>query len=139
VLHPRYKSTYFHKAKWPREWITTAEELFREQWETYYKRTPTLTTSATVSLLLTSNDIAITFVIIQASKTPVNKYFAELAIFGATLPGADPVTEWLSTPPIPSAADPLAYWSSMDAIGHPLARMALDFLSAPGVQYDDIC
>src|SRR5882762_8849203 len=22
VLHPRYKSSYFHKAGWPREWIT---------------------------------------------------------------------------------------------------------------------
>jgi len=37
VLHPRYKSSYFHKAGWPREWITTAEELLRTEWNTNYK------------------------------------------------------------------------------------------------------
>jgi hypothetical protein len=36
VLHPRYKTTYFTKAKWPREWIKTAEDLFRQEWETHY-------------------------------------------------------------------------------------------------------
>jgi hypothetical protein len=37
VLHPRYKTSYFHLVGWPREWITTAEELFRSEWTTNYK------------------------------------------------------------------------------------------------------
>jgi hypothetical protein len=37
VLHPRYKSTYFQKAGWPREWIQTAEDLLQKEWETNYK------------------------------------------------------------------------------------------------------
>jgi hypothetical protein len=37
VLHPRYKSSYFHKAGWPREWITTAENILRAEWNTNYK------------------------------------------------------------------------------------------------------
>jgi hypothetical protein len=37
VLHPRYKSAYFARAKWPREWITTTEDILRNQWETYYQ------------------------------------------------------------------------------------------------------
>lgn len=37
VLHPRYKSSYFHKAAWPREWITTAEKILRAEWDTNYK------------------------------------------------------------------------------------------------------
>jgi len=37
VLHPRYKSTYFQKAGWPREWIRTAEDILRKEWETNYK------------------------------------------------------------------------------------------------------
>lgn len=37
VLHPKYKTMYFAKAKWPREWIQTAEDLVRHEWETYYK------------------------------------------------------------------------------------------------------
>jgi hypothetical protein len=37
VLHPRYKSTYFQKAGWPREWIRMAEDILRKEWETNYK------------------------------------------------------------------------------------------------------
>jgi hypothetical protein len=37
VLHPRYKSSYFHKAGWPRSWITTAEDLLRAEWDANYK------------------------------------------------------------------------------------------------------
>jgi hypothetical protein len=37
VLHPRYKSSYFVKAKWPRDWIATAEDILREHWSVYYK------------------------------------------------------------------------------------------------------
>jgi hypothetical protein len=29
VLHPKHKTSYFVKAKWPREWIQTAENLVR--------------------------------------------------------------------------------------------------------------
>lgn len=37
VLHPRYKSSYFHKAGWPCSWITTTEELLHTEWNTNYK------------------------------------------------------------------------------------------------------
>ena len=37
VLHPRYKSSYFHKAGWPHSWITTAEDLLCTEWSTDYK------------------------------------------------------------------------------------------------------
>ncbi|KAJ6596444.1 hypothetical protein B0H10DRAFT_1828410, partial [Mycena sp. CBHHK59/15] len=37
VVHPKYKTAYFAKAKWPREWIKTAEDLVRYEWETHYK------------------------------------------------------------------------------------------------------
>jgi len=50
VLHPRYKSSYFHKAGWPREWITMAEDLLRNEWNANYKpkTIPTVTTPAMV-------------------------------------------------------------------------------------------
>jgi hypothetical protein len=44
----------------------------------------------------------------------------------------DALTEWLSTPPVTCKLDPIGWWAAMDVAGHPLARMALDFLSAPG-------
>jgi len=37
VLHPRHKATYFINAGWPREWVTTAERLLREEWSSNYK------------------------------------------------------------------------------------------------------
>jgi len=37
VLHPRYKSMYFRKVKWPQAWIETAEQLLRDQYDQYYK------------------------------------------------------------------------------------------------------
>jgi hypothetical protein len=37
VLHPRYKTTYFTRAKWPQQWITDAEALARKVWSSKYK------------------------------------------------------------------------------------------------------
>jgi hypothetical protein len=37
VLHPRYKSSYFSKAGWLREWIDEAERLLRLEWATNYR------------------------------------------------------------------------------------------------------
>lgn len=37
VLHPRNKLHYFKKAKWPKYWIRTAEELVRDRLEDGYE------------------------------------------------------------------------------------------------------
>jgi hypothetical protein len=42
------------------------------------------------------------------------------------------VDEWLSTPALTNVSDGLSWWAAMAQIKHPLAPMALDFLSAPG-------
>jgi hypothetical protein len=66
-----------------------------------------------------------------------NKYFAELDMIGLNiLASADPITDWLSTPPIVTATDPLEFWTKKEAGGHPLAHMALDFMSAPAASTD---
>ncbi len=48
----------------------------------------------------------------------------------------DPIEQYLSTPTWPNVTDPLQWWSSQQAGGTEAsvaaARMALDFLSAPG-------
>lgn len=133
MLHPRYKSLYFVKAKWPQEWISTAEQLLRDHWVKYYKPTtnpliPTTTVSSLTIARAFSNQI-------QGTTAPKkNKYFDELDTFGTNpMSSDDPITDWLSTPPFASVMDPIAWWVSMGAAGHPLARMALDFLSAPGM------
>jgi hypothetical protein len=40
VLHPAFKTTYFRTHKWPEEWITTAVDLLRADWEKNYKPKP---------------------------------------------------------------------------------------------------
>lgn len=40
VLHPRHKTTYFTKAGWLSEWIRTAEDLARAEWQAYKPATP---------------------------------------------------------------------------------------------------
>lgn len=44
----------------------------------------------------------------------------------------DALEEYLASPPIPTVLDPIKYWVGMQAAGHPLAQMALDYLSIPG-------
>jgi hypothetical protein len=49
VLHPRFKTNYFTRAKWPQEWITEAESLVRNIWTTCYKPAPASVNSSTHS------------------------------------------------------------------------------------------
>jgi hypothetical protein len=134
VLHPRYKSTYFIKAKWPQNWISTAEDLLREHWEKDYKPTSNLSSpKPTVECSFTCLSM-FSKTIQDEATTSKNKYFAEINSFGTlAITSEDPITEWLSSPPLVNVLDPIAWWASMQVAGHPLARMALDFLSAPGM------
>jgi hypothetical protein len=60
-----------------------------------------------------------------------NKYFEDFDSFNASV-ATDPITDWLTSPPIPGA-DGLMWWTAMEASGHPLSRMGLNFLSVPGM------
>jgi hypothetical protein len=114
-----------------------AEIIFRDEWEKNYKATTTQATSTkTVSYnnSTTSSCVIVIMCCKSLSGSHASKYFAKLDAFGNDTPiGGDPIAEWLSSPPVPNVNDPIAWWSAMDAVGHPLARMALDFLSAPGI------
>jgi hypothetical protein len=46
-------------------------------------------------------------------------------------PSDDALKNWLGIPPTPGVNDPIAYWHGYLKSGHPLARMALDFLTVP--------
>jgi hypothetical protein len=47
----------------------------------------------------------------------------------------DALEDYLSSAPISNVNDPIAWWYGMSSGGDPLARMALDFLSAPGMSF----
>ncbi|TDL14853.1 hypothetical protein BD410DRAFT_699373, partial [Rickenella mellea] len=37
LLHPRYKTAYFAKQNWPSEWVDTAIQILRAEWQKNYK------------------------------------------------------------------------------------------------------
>ena len=62
VLHPRYKTTYFSRAKWPEQWIEDAKKVAREAWRDNYKKaTPPVRTQAGLESTSTTNHVSICF------------------------------------------------------------------------------
>lgn len=72
VLHPRYKASYFSKAGWPRDWISTAEEILRNEWDSNYKPTvtPRDSISVAVSFFWLINAAYVTYFTITFSHRP---------------------------------------------------------------------
>lgn len=61
----------------------------------------------------------------------MHRYFADDDDVAEVSTG-DALEEWLAEPVVATKADPITYWLGMLAASHPLAQMALDFLSIPG-------
>ncbi|KIM35089.1 hypothetical protein M413DRAFT_48960, partial [Hebeloma cylindrosporum] len=119
ILHPRYKTSYFVRAKWPQQWSTDAETLARKVWTAKYKKE----ISQPVTQTKATND----------RFSAARKYFDVLQETGTPI---DPLEEWLSSPVVNTQQDPITYWTGMQAAGHPLAMMALDFMSIPATSTD---
>lgn len=63
VLHPSHKLAYFKRAKWPADWIKTAEDITRNEYcRSYFKNSPT-SMSAThgSSATITMEDMVCTY------------------------------------------------------------------------------
>jgi hypothetical protein len=106
VLHPCYKSSYFQKAGWPRDWVHTAEDLLHQEYDKNYKL------EASEMPENTSTVVRATFIqLIFCQNLPTkNKYFEEFDFNASS--SAHPVDEWLNSPPI-AGADGLQYWGAM--------------------------
>jgi hypothetical protein len=129
VLHPRYKTAYFRHEKWPQEWITVAEDILREQWRTNYKPAEDNDLPSSVRFQLSSIKAASLSFLQQPDDD--DHFFSDIDNFGKTSAG-DAFEDFLNSPPISNVNDPISWWNG---IGDPLARMGLDFLSAPGKSY----
>jgi hypothetical protein len=124
---------YFVKAKWPRDWITTAEGILREQWIKNYK--PSMGPNPTETAVCCLLDLTIIFLNQRQAPSSSKGYFAELDAFTSDATTGDALDEWLSSPPLGTVGDPIGWWTAMETAGHPLARMSLDFLSTPGTMH----
>ena len=140
VLHPRYKTTYFTCAKWPAEWTSAAEALIRKVWaEKYKKATPSQATEPTRDTTRASGVNDVHFLTSTFNSHLIclhcfQRFSAARQYFSALRDDSTPIDaleEWLSTPIVNTKQDPITYWTGMEAAGHDLAHMALDFLSTP--------
>lgn len=125
VLHLKYQKKWFNKARWDDEWVDTLVCAAREVWwKTYLK----LVKEAPRSATLTKSSSA--FSLLDAPITHTT---------------TDPFEDFINGSQTDD--DPLAYWTAhiapSEAVSmtptEALARMALDFLSAPATSTDVEC
>lgn len=58
VLHPRYKTSYFVKAGWKREWIKIVEDLVRQEWQSSYKPMVAMTALSPLTTAMTTTALS---------------------------------------------------------------------------------
>ncbi|KAJ7823330.1 hypothetical protein B0H14DRAFT_2370218, partial [Mycena olivaceomarginata] len=118
VLHPRYKTFYFHTVGWEQSWIDEALRLLRHAWTSHYKPTSAVGNTGPSAVASTSQ----------------------------TQPGSptDALEAWLASPALPYENDPIGHHSrqreaakaGQNLEGEAFAQMCLDYLSAPATSVD---
>jgi hypothetical protein len=114
VLHPGLKLQYFHHRKWRDSWIKTAGQLVRNEFDTNDK--------------LLAEDQAVP----EETTTLEDFNDFEAFVIGGTDRVHDELEEYLGLP-VEKVNDPLKWWWDHCAAYPALSRMALDYLSAPGM------
>jgi len=120
VLHPKHKLKYFEKQGWDKAWITTAEEIVREEFRNNYaayaiykqKKKPQSSKKKVDSSDESSNDTD------SDSSTDEEELMTEL-------------DRYLKTPRVKDVRDPLQWWMDNKSFYPRLSRMAKDFLVIP--------
>lgn len=115
VLHPGLKVQYFRKQKWLEEWIETAKALTREAYDANYKKE----TSP-----------------VDPTRPTKRSPFGNFSVAATT--DEDELDAYLGsrTEPLDEDEDPYAaikWWTMKKHIYPNLHRMALDYLSIPGL------
>ncbi|KAI0027227.1 hypothetical protein K488DRAFT_91112 [Vararia minispora EC-137] len=117
VLHRKYKLAYFQQQGWESEWIETARELAQEHYNRFYRPPPPdLQAPRKGTSDVNMGDVASLFAVNMVIPDEVNEFEAYLAA------------------PLMPIKDPLKHWHAM--LPSPLARMALDALTAPASSAD---
>lgn len=133
MLHPRLKTNYFEKEKWEREWIETAKDILFDQWSTHYQdiETPLALEEPEVSADVSCQILIGIFLILSQVEDEDEDIFASLDDKAMSSKPTE-MAAYVREEPIKDdfAKNPIKYWCAKT--GDRGARMALDFLSAPG-------
>ncbi|GLB45805.1 hypothetical protein LshimejAT787_3000140 [Lyophyllum shimeji] len=128
ILHPRHKLSYFMTAGWKQEWIDTAEELLRAEFDRSYRQED-MTDDEEVGAGLSSCATN------PSSRT--RNVFDNLPSLSAPSRKElrDEVDRYLSTDP-EKVDNVLLWWFEHRAVYPCLSRMALDYLTIPATSVD---
>lgn len=128
VLHPQYKLQYFKDAKWEPEWIDTAEELVRTQFDLAYHKDNNNTTENTAD----KNPIPKSS---SKSSSKQPNLFDKLLKPSPSNETRNELDRYLATD-TEDVEDPLLWWAERRSMFPALSRMALDYLSIPATSVD---
>lgn len=132
-MNPNLKTAYFSKNNWEASWIDTAIGLVRDLWTERYKPAPTTaTTPQSVSL-----PVSLVIPPLCSPSASQAQLDSIASLFNTRVTSIeDPFEEYIATGTV-DVSDPLAYWHALLTTPRqePLARMALDVLSAPGTSF----
>ena len=116
ILHPGMKTEYFKQQDWLDSWIETAVALVRDEYASVYKKQPDTVNTPPGNTAAQDNSFA---------------SFSNLSIKQPT--GAISELDEYLRRPVENVPEPLKWWINNAHIYPTLSRMALDYLSIPGV------
>jgi hypothetical protein len=140
VLHLRHKLKYFEKAGWHADWIKSAEEIVRAEFDRSYATLPLEAENIEVPPLDTKKpkvrDMLIFLMDAPNFFLQARNIFDDLPALTApkTTELRDELARYLSTDP-ELVKDVLLWWHEHKATYPRLSQMALDYLTIPGESY----
>jgi hypothetical protein len=130
VLHPRYKENYFRKAGWEAGWVERARKIAQQRYTEFYKPEEEYAQAVKeVSLVYLSVPPfgILTYLLQKSGEEDIMVLDLDDDDDECT---EDELGSFLSERRITTPIDPIKFWKAR--LPSPLARMALDILSAPG-------
>jgi hypothetical protein len=133
VLHPRHKLQYFKATGWEQEWIDTAEEIVRDEFEKNYAVSPVVHEKSNSTEASRDPQKVWFNLIVNACTDKTQNMFDNLPALAAPRLAdlRDELARYLSTDP-KQVKDVLQWWTERKATFPCLSRMALDYLSILG-------
>lgn len=123
VLHSSHKLTYFRNTNWSDEWIETAREILRDEFERSYDSDCLLVGLAADKPTHASP---------ATTTTNIFDNLPALALSSASTDNRSEIDRYLGSDPEPTS-NALMWWTERRQTYPQLSRMAIDYLAIPGM------
>ncbi|OJT11002.1 hypothetical protein TRAPUB_12479, partial [Trametes pubescens] len=145
LLHPNYKTNYFRDQGWEEEWVSEAMELTCSEWAAYYRTAAQDNTEDAPAAAPAPAPAACNPTPGRHSAQCVSQLPSTPALFASIsnrekAAQQDELEAYLEAPPLTTMQDTLEYWHVLlQTSSSPLARMAINFLTAQATSTDSEC